>query len=74
MESIVKTYSSALIGYFSPPITKTISGKSYKLEQSSSTSMEFNNLSKGFDGPVKREVPVSATTLHPLNGSQSPRS
>jgi len=64
-ESTVKTYSSAVNGYFSPPITNTISGSSAKFEQSSFTSMESSNLSRGFDGPVSNEVPVSATTLQP---------
>jgi len=63
-----KTYSSPEIGYLVPSITKTISGKSAMLEQSSSTSIEPRSLSNGLDGPVKREVPVSATTLHPCTG------
>jgi len=63
-----KTYSGPEIGYLVPPITKTISGKSAMLEQSSSTSIAPRSLSNGLDGPVKREVPVSATTLHPCYG------
>jgi hypothetical protein len=62
------TYSGPVIGYLVPPITKTISGKSAMFEQSSLTSIEPRSLSNGLDGPVKREVPVSATTLHPCDG------
>jgi len=49
-------------------------GKSPTLEQSSLTLTFYNKLNKSSEGPVNKEVPVSAITLHPPNPLHKPTS